>query len=95
MHKRSLGLRLPSAQCLIHSWSLALNLLVFIGSMRHFDQAAVFAEACLEYGLIKPSKETSILIWVCTHVHLLVEIIVLHYCQYSKCMTSATIMGGS
>ena len=35
----------------------------FAGSMRHFDQAAVFAEACLEYGLIKPNKETSILIW--------------------------------
>lgn len=22
-------------------------------SMRHFDQAAVFAEACLEYGLLQ------------------------------------------
>ena len=31
----------------------------FSFSMRYFDQAAVFLESCLEYGLIKRNEETS------------------------------------
>ena len=27
-------------------------------SMRHFDQAAVFTESCLEHGVISRNKET-------------------------------------
>ena len=35
------------------------NCFSFSLSMRYFDQAAVFLESCLEYGLVKRSEETS------------------------------------
>ena len=40
--------------------------------MRHFDQAAVFTESCLEYKLIKKTKDTAPLI----------EAVFLEYARY-------------
>lgn len=40
--------------------------------MRHFDQAAVFAESCLEYGLVKMTDDTAPLI----------EAVFLEYARY-------------
>ena len=39
----------------------SLMYMLFNCSMRYFEQAAVFTEACLEYRLIKINKENSIL----------------------------------
>ena len=47
-------------------------ILVSLSRMRHFDQAAVFAESCLEYKLVKKIKDTAPLI----------EAVVLEYARY-------------
>lgn len=39
-----------------------LKVIESLYSMRHFDQAAVFTESCLEYGVISRNKETAPLI---------------------------------
>lgn len=41
-------------------------------SMRHFDQAAVFTESCLEYKLVRKTEETAPLI----------EAVFLEYARY-------------
>lgn len=36
---------------------------VLLSSMRYFDRAALFVEACLKYGAIEVSQDTDILCW--------------------------------
>lgn len=38
-------------------------LCVLLSSMRYFDRAALFMEACLKYGAIEVSEDTDILCW--------------------------------
>lgn len=49
--------------------SLCLMVSVLCCSMRYFDQAAVFTEACLEYGLIQKNSQTCILLLLPLHVY--------------------------
>ena len=38
-------------------------LCVLLSSMRYFDRAALFVEACLKYGAVEVSEDTDILYW--------------------------------
>ena len=47
-------------------------------SMRHFDQAALFVEACQEFNLLPKNEETSILV-VKRFLYLTLSGLVLHF----------------